>query len=70
MLKTLQTASHKICKVYEDSSISYNADRNIPLQGVGQGNGAGPAIWVAISSVLLNIMRSNGFGFAIFSALS
>ena len=40
------------------------------MQGVGQGNGSGPAIWVAISSVLLTIMRSKGFGFTIFSALS
>ena len=32
MLRTLQTASHKICTAYGDSSISYNANRNIPLQ--------------------------------------
>ena len=70
MLKTLQTASHKICTAYGDSTISYEADRNIPLQGVGQGNGVGPAIWVAISSVLLTIMRSKGFGFSILPALS
>ena len=70
MLTTLQTASHKICRAYGDSTISYEANRNIPLQGVGQGNGAGPAIWVAISSVLLTIMRNKGFGFSILSALS
>ena len=60
MLKTLQTASHKICTAYGDSNVVYEANRNVPLQGVGQGNGAGPAIWVAISSVLLTIMRTKG----------
>ena len=41
-----------------------------PLQGVGQGNGAGPAIWVAISTVLLTIMRQRGYGLSILSTLS
>ena len=38
--------------------------------GLSQGNGAGPAIWVAISTVLLSIMRQRGFGFSILSSLS
>ena len=58
MMKTLQKADHKICTAYGNSESTYGgSDTVIPLQGVGQGNGAGPAIWVAISSVLLSIMR-------------
>jgi hypothetical protein len=34
----------------------------LPLQGFYQGNGAGPAIWLIISSNLLNIMRKLHFG--------
>ena len=71
MTKTLQSASHKICTAYGDSTTTYGGhDSYPPLQGVGQGNGAGPAIWVAISAVLLTIMRSKGFGLSILSAIS
>ena len=71
MTKTLQLASHKICTAYGDSSTTYGGEDSFPpLQGVGQGNGAGPAIWVAISTVLLTIMRTKGFGLSILSAVS
>ena len=71
MMQTLQSASHKICTAYGDSTSTYGGhDSYPPLQGVGQGNGAGPAIWVAISTVLLTIMRSKGFGLSILSAIS
>ena len=30
--------------------------------GVGQGNGAGPAIWAVISTVFFDTLRDNGFG--------
>ncbi len=32
------------------------------MHGIGQGNGAGPAIWAVLSSPLLNLLRSKGFG--------
>ena len=71
MMETLQGAQHKICTAYGDSNHSYGGEFTYPpLQGVGQGNGAGPAIWVAISSVLLSIMRMKGFGFSVLSALA
>ena len=71
MMNTLQGARHKICTAYGDSNHSYGGEFTYPpLQGVGQGNGAGPAIWVAISSVLLSIMKMKGFGFSILSALA
>ena len=71
MTKTVQSASHKICTAYGDSTNTYGGqDIYPPLQGVGQGNGAGPAIWVAISAVLLTILRAKGFGLSILSAIS
>ena len=30
--------------------------------GVGQGNGAGPAIWAVISTIFFDTLRENGFG--------
>jgi hypothetical protein len=32
------------------------------MHGIGQGNGAGPAIWAVLSTPLLNILRKRGFG--------
>jgi hypothetical protein len=42
----------------------------VALQGVGQGNGAGPAIWAAISTVIINMMRAAGHGLNLASAIS
>ena len=71
MMRTLQTAKHKICTAYGDSDIDYGGRYVFPpLQGTGQGNGSRPAIWVAISTVLLSIMKQQEFGFSILSALS
>jgi len=36
----------------------------IPMYGIGQGNGAGPAIWAVVSTPILDILRSMGFGFS------
>jgi hypothetical protein len=37
---------------------------------MGLGNGAGPAIWAVISSLLLNVLRAKGFGCEICRPLS
>jgi hypothetical protein len=34
----------------------------LPMHGVGQGNGAGPANWAIVSTSLLNMLRSKGLG--------
>ncbi len=41
----------------------------LPLHGIGQGNGAGPAIWEVVSTPLLNV-RAQCFGCEIVSPLS
>ena len=38
--------------------------------GVGQGNGAAPAIWAVVSTPILNMLREAGFGVKIRSSLS
>jgi hypothetical protein len=34
----------------------------IAIQGIGQGNGAGPQIWAAISTAILNLVRTKNAG--------
>jgi hypothetical protein len=63
MFSTLQNLEHQIRTAYGDSSNSYgSAIWTVPMQGVYQGNGAGPIIWAVISSPLLQIMKEEGFG--------
>ena len=49
MFGTIQQLRHVIHTAYGDSLISSK-----PIQGLGQGNGAGPAIWAIVSSPILN----------------
>ena len=42
----------------------------LPMQGVMQGNGMGPIIWLAISVVLIQIMSSMGFGALFLAAIT
>jgi hypothetical protein len=69
MMLTLLTAWHSVTTAFGDSTRSYRGDDQ-PLQGIGQGNGAGPAIWVVISAVLLFVMRDSGFGLNFITATS
>jgi hypothetical protein len=63
MFSTLQNLEHTIRTAYGDSEETYGGDLwIIPMQGVYQGNGAGPLIWAVVSSPLLDIMREEGFG--------
>jgi hypothetical protein len=41
-----------------------------PLQGLCQGNGAGPACWLMLSSVLMHCYEQQGFGSRIISPVS
>ena len=41
-----------------------------PLQGLCQGNGAGPACWLMLSSVLMHCYERQGFGSCIISPIS
>jgi hypothetical protein len=71
LFSTLQNAKHQVRTGYGDSSKSYGGDAWItPMHGIGQGNGAGPAIWAVLSTPLLNMLRSVGVGCDFVSPLS
>jgi hypothetical protein len=62
MLGTLQQMQHYLKTAYGTLNTLYDCIE-IPLQGVLQGNGAGPAIWILISVPLINMLRRQGFSF-------
>jgi hypothetical protein len=51
MFSTLQNLEHTIRTAYGDSEETYGGDLWVilPMQGVYQGNGAGPLIWAVVS---------------------
>ena len=70
MFTCLQKLRHFVRTVYGDSSRSFSGDLwAVPLHGVGQGNGVAPAIWAVVSTPLLNIVCTNGFGVVFQAAL-
>jgi hypothetical protein len=71
LFTTLQRAKHQVQTAYGDSVQFYGGDNwSIPMHGVGQGNGAGPALWAAVSTPILNYIRSKGFGCELISPIS
>ena len=70
MLSTIQDLRHYIRTTFGDSAIHLDPKDVYDLvHGIGQGNAAGPAIWVAISSVLLDILREKNLGAKFTSAI-
>jgi hypothetical protein len=71
MFETLQHLRHHVRTQYGDSLWYYEAKQDgLPIQGLGQGNGAGPTIWALISTPVLNMLRSHGYGIKIVSCIS
>jgi Reverse transcriptase (RNA-dependent DNA polymerase) len=72
MFETLQNLEHYVRSSYDVSERTFNAcDVNeVAIQGIGQGNRAGPQIWAAVSTVLLNALRSTGAGGTFQAAIS
>jgi hypothetical protein len=70
MFKVLQGAVYKIRTAYGNSTKRCDSPKDAPFQGAGQGNGAGPAIWVAISAPIIHMLYTAGFGLTITTALS
>ena len=69
MFGTLQQVRHYVRTIYGDSATSYRGIE-FPLQGVGQGNGAGPAIWLIVSIPIINMLKAEGFGFKMRTAVT
>jgi hypothetical protein len=70
MFKSIQSLEHHVRTVFGESKKFFKQAGEIPLQGVGQGNGAGPQIWALVSTPVLNMLRSQGLGASFVSALS
>ena len=67
MFSVLQRAKHFVMTGFGLSTTYYGgldrlAQGLLAIQGVMQGNGAGPMIWLAISTVLVACMKSQGYG--------
>jgi hypothetical protein len=71
MFGTIQELRHHVRTAFGDSEKSFSANSgSIPIQGVGQGNGAGPQIWALVSTPIFNMLRSMGLGLKMCSSLS
>jgi hypothetical protein len=70
MFQTIQQLSHHVRTVFGESLQGYTHTGDIPIQGVGQGNGAGPQIWALVSTPVLNMLRSKGLGAKFTSSIS
>lgn len=61
MFETIQRLRHYVRTVHGDSEMCIDCSQlPKPCHGVGQGNAAGPHIWVAISTPLLKMMCEQG----------
>jgi len=59
MFSTLQQLRQYIRTSAGDSDTYYDGSHtNIPMQGVGQDNGASPAIWAVVSTPILKLLRT------------
>ena len=70
LLLTLQKAKHRIRTAFGISKTHYGGDRTPPVHGLGQGNGVAPTGWGVISTALINMMRTAGYGLEMLTCLS
>jgi len=62
MIKTLHQMEHFIHTTFGDSTKVGSCKKwDQPITGIGQGNGAGPQIWAAMSSLLFELLQQEGF---------
>ena len=70
MLVTIQELQHHVRTAVGTSDSTMAHAEGSPFQGVCQGNGASPTIWVAVSAPLIEMMRTAGHGLTFESPLS
>jgi hypothetical protein len=61
---TLKRMCFRICTAVGDSSNFYSHSTTTPVHGIGQGSCASPAIWLLISSILMDCLSKLGNGLA------
>ena len=69
LFSTLQKAKHHIKTGFGRSEAVYG-DEQVPITGIGQGNGLGPTLWCLISTILFRRMQKVDHGVSMISALS
>jgi len=71
MFGMIQQLWHFIQTAHGDSVLSFSGTNSSkPIQGLGQGNGVGPAIWAIVSSPILNLVCQAGYGVRLMSSIS
>ena len=71
MIHTIQQMQHYIRTAFGESDQSYGPNPSgPPPQGLIQGNGAAPAAWTAITAILVDCMKSEGFGYEAWAPIS
>jgi len=71
MFLTIQSMKFFLRTAYGDSVDVYGGGLSgSPFQGVCQGNGAGPAIWLVVSMCIIQMVHTHGFPTTITSAIS
>jgi len=71
MFQTIHLMKFFLHMAYGDSSNFYGGGLDIlPFQGVCQGNGAGPAVWLALSICLIHMLHTYGHTSTISSAIT
>ena len=70
LFEVLQLAEHRIKTGFGVSDHVYGIGDDIPLMGVGQGNGNGMCVWTLISSKMIEVMKKRGHGVNLQSSLS
>jgi hypothetical protein len=69
MFTTLQKMQHFMGAAFGVLSTSFKRV-DVPFQGLGQGNGAGPTGWAVVSAPIINMVRAAGCGATFVSAIS
>ena len=70
MIDTIQNCTNSVRTAFGDSDRSYGCTPDDPFHGTGQGSGASPAIWFAITVILIDALLHERIGTFITLAIS
>ena len=71
LIDSLQSMQHYLRTGYGDTDRFFTCDdQTLAFHGTGQGNGFSPCIWAAVSTVMLEILKEEGLGSTLISALT
>jgi len=71
MITTIQQMQHYIRTAFRESEQSHGPNPSgPPPQGLIQGNGAAPAAWSAVTAILVDFMKGEGYGYEAWAPIS